>query len=304
MNEIKSLSTTKTNIQNKIYTIRGVQVMLDEDLAVLYKVPTKRLNEQVKRNKTRFPNQFCFKLNRLEYDNLKSQFATSSLRSQFATLKNKVGRKYLPYVFTEQGVAMLSGVLKSDIAVRISVQIMSEFVAMRKIIQTNSLIFSRLDTLEQKQIVNKIDTDKKFNQIFDALANNNDIPKQKIFFDGEVFDAHKLVSDIIRSAKKEIILIDNFLDDTVLSLFIKRHQNVKVTIYCKNITPETLIDLQKFNSQYSPIKIKEFSLSHDRFLVIDHHKIYHLGASLKDLGKKWFAVSLFDNQAINFLKKL
>lgn len=302
LSDVSLVSTD--NIQKKIYTIRGIQVMLDEDLAVLYKVSTKRLNEQVKRNRYRFPEQFCFKIKGGEYNNLKSQFATSSLRSQIATFKNKVGRKYLPFVFTEQGVAMLSGVLKSKVAIAMSIQIMSEFVAMRKTVQNNSIILSRLENVEQKQIVNKIESDKKFDQIFDALASHDDIPKQKIFFDGEVFDAHKFVSDIVRSAKSEIILIDNFIDDTVLSLFTKRKAGVKVTIFCKNMTPQIANDLRKFNGQYPPVEIKEFTQSHDRFLIIDKTKIYHFGASLKDLGKKWFAVSRFDNQAIEFLRKL
>ncbi len=292
------------NIKNKIYTIRGVQVMLDEDLAFLYSVKTKVLNQSVKRNQDRFPNEFCFQLTKIEYENLRSQIVTSSLRSQIVTFNKKVDRKYLPFVFTEQGVAMLSGVLKSKVAIRMSIQIMSEFVAMRKTIQNNSIILSRLDNIEQKQIVNKIEIDKKFDQIFDALSSHDNIPKQKIFFDGQAFDAHKFVSNIVRSAKSEIILVDNFIDDTVLSLFIKRRKNVMVTIYCKNITPEIVDDLKKYNSQYPTIEIKEFTKSHDRFLIIDHNKIYHFGASLKDLGKKWFAVSMFDNLAIDFLKKL
>ena len=192
MNEIKSLSTTKTNIQNKIYTIRGVQVMLDEDLAVLYKVSTKRLNEQVKRNKTRFPNQFCFKLNRLEYDNLKSQFATSSLgsrsqivtlnegnsqdkrnsRSQFATLKVRRGKniKYLPYAFTEQGVAMLSSVLRSKRAVEVNISIMRIFVNIRKFISSYEGLAMKIAELEKKYDV-KI---TKIMSIIDQLINKED----------------------------------------------------------------------------------------------------------------------------------
>ncbi|MFA7301691.1 MAG: ORF6N domain-containing protein [Candidatus Shapirobacteria bacterium] len=300
MKEIKMLSVAKTDIQNKIYTIRGIQVMLDSDLAVLYGIQTKVFNQSVRRNKDRFPKDFCLHLTKEEYRLLRSQIVTSNLISQIAISKGKGGRQYRPFVFTEQGVAMLSGVLKSKIAVQISIRIMSEFVAMRKVIQTNSIIYSRLERLEQKQIT----TDKKFDQIFDALSDPNMVPKQKIFFDGQAFDAHKFVSDIIRSANSEIVLIDNFVDDTVLSLFIKRKENIKVTIYIKNISRELINDLSKFNSQYSPIEIKEFDLSHDRFLIIDHNFIYHFGASLKDLGKKWFAVSRFDNQAIKLLQKL
>jgi len=295
MKEVVVSSVDKSDIQSKIYTIRNKQVMLDEDLAVLYNVSTKRLNEQMKRNIKRFPEEFCFKLNKFEYKNQ---------RSQIATFKNKIGRKYLPYVFTEQGVAMLSTVLKSETAIKVSVQIMTAFVQMRKYINSHYQLYQKVQDIEKKQIIYGIKTDEKFNQVFKAITANNIIPDQKIFFDGEVFDAHKFVSDIIRSAKKEIILIDNFIDDTVLSLFAKCNKDVKVTIYCKKITQEILLDLKKFNLQYSPIEIKEFKLSHDRFLIIDQYKIYHFGASLKDLGKKWFAVSLFDNQVIKVLKKL
>ncbi|MEK7495574.1 MAG: ORF6N domain-containing protein [Patescibacteria group bacterium] len=285
----------KSDIQSKIYTIRNKQVMLDEDLARLYHVETKALNQTFKRNSDRFPKEFCFQLTKSEYKNLRSQIVTS---------KNKGGRRYLPYVFTEQGVAMLSAVLKSEIAIKVSIQIMTAFVQMRKYINSHYQLYQKIKDIEKTQIIYGIKTDERFNQIFKAITANNIIPDQKIFFEGEAFDAHKFVSDVIRSAKKEIILIDNFIDDTVLSLFAKRNKDIKVTIYCKKITQELLLDLKKFNLQYSPIEIKEFKLSHDRFLVIDKYKIYHFGASLKDLGRKWFAVSCFDNQVINFLTKL
>ena len=178
------------DIRSHIYTARGVQIMLDEDLATLYGVPTKVLNQSVKRNQDRFPQEFCFKLTAAEHSNLKSQFVTSSLISQFATSKKHGGRRKLPFAFTEQGVAMLSGVLKSDVAIHISIQIMSEFVSMRKTIQINSQVLTRIDKIETKQILDKSDTDKKFNQVFDALASNKDLPKQSLFFDGQTFDAH------------------------------------------------------------------------------------------------------------------
>lgn len=295
MKEIAISSIGKQYIQSKIYAIRNKQVMLDEDLARLYRVETKVLNQAFKRNLGRFPKEFCFQLTKFEYE---------SLRSQFVTLKSKVGRKYLPYVFTEQGVAMLSTVLKSKTAIKVSIQIMTAFVQMRKYINSYYQLYQKVQDIEKTQIIYGIKTDERFNQVFKAITANNIIPDQKIFFEGEVFDAHKFVSDIIRSAKREIILIDNFIDDTVLSLFTKRNKDIRVTIYCKKITQEMLLDLYKFNSQYLPIEIKEFELSHDRFLVIDKRKIYHFGASLKDLGKKWFAVSSFNNQVINFLRKL
>lgn len=295
MKESRALSVTKSDIYSHIYNIRGIQVMLDKDLAVLYGVTTKRLNEQLKRNKKRFPKEFCFQLTKKEYGLLRSQFATSN---------KKGGRQYRPYVFTEQGVAMLSAVLKSETAIKVSVQIMTAFVQMRNYINNNYQLYEKVKEIEKSQIIYGIKTDERFNQVFKAISISNIIPKQKIFFEGEVFDAHKFISDIIRSANKEIILIDNYIDDTVLSLFVKRSKNVKVIIYSQNFTSELLMDIKKFNLQYPPIEIRKFDLSHDRFLIIDQIKIYHFGASLKDLGKKWFAVSRFDNQAINFLKKI
>lgn len=289
-----------SDIRSHIYNIRGVQVMLDEDLALLYQVQTKVLNQSVKRNIDRFPDIFYFQLSKNEYSNLKSQNAISSQRSQFVTFDKEKRRKYLPYVFTEQGVAMLSGVLKSEVAVHVSIQIMSEFVAMRKIIQTNSQLFTRLDMVEQKQL----QTDQKLNQVFDALAGHDDIPKQKLYFDGEVFDAHIFVSKLIRSAKESIILVDNFVDETVLSIFTKRRNAVKATIYCKKISSDLALDLKRHNSQYSPIELKELSSSHDRFLILDHVNIYHFGASIKDLGKKWCAVSKLEISSIEMLQRL
>ncbi|MEI8232893.1 MAG: ORF6N domain-containing protein [bacterium] len=289
-----------SDIRSHIHNIRGVQVMLDEDLAILYGVTTKRLNEQVKRNRDRFPDQFCFQITKDEYQNLKSQIATSNQRSQFATFEKEKRRKYLPYSFTEQGVAMLSGVLKSDVAVRVSIQIMSEFVAMRKMVGANAQLFTRLDIIEQKQLK----TDAKINQVLDALAGQDVIPKQKLFFEGTVFDAHLFVAKLIRSAKKEIILIDNFINEEVFTLFIKRNEGVIVTIYCDNISSELALDLKKFNSEYSPITLNKFSGSHDRFLIIDHENIYHFGASVKDLGKKWFAVSKLETSSVELLRRL
>jgi hypothetical protein len=199
---------------------------------------------------------------------------------------------------------MLSSVLKSETAIRVSIKIMRGFVEMRKHQIAFGRLYEKIDHVEKKQIKFEIDTDQKFDQVFNALSANEIIPNKKLFFEGEIFDAHLFVSKIIRSAKKEIILIDNFVDDTVLTLFIKRKQNVKVLIYCQKISREILLDVKKFNSQYLPIEIKELNLSHDRFLIIDGQDIYHFGASLKDLGKKWFACSKFDNQALTLLKRL
>ncbi|HII15474.1 MAG TPA: ORF6N domain-containing protein [Nanoarchaeota archaeon] len=297
-------------IKSKIHTIRGMQVMLDADLAELYNVETRRLNEQVKRNIARFPQEFMFQLTESEFNSLMSQFATSNkekrTKIEFSDLKSQIvtsrrgGRRKLPYAFTEQGVAMLSGILNSDIAVKISIQIINAFVAMRRFISANAQVFQRLDVVEKKQI----EHDKKFEEIFDAIQSKDIKPEKGIFFDGQIFDAYKFISDVIRTANKSIILIDNYIDDSVLTLFGKRNANVQVTIFTKDISRQLALDLDKYNSQYPPVEIKEFKQSHDRFLIVDDKKVYHIGASLKDLGKKWFAFSKFDTEAFKLLDNL
>jgi len=290
--EENQLVLSADNIKRKIYTIRDVQVMIDTDLAELYNVETRALNQAVKRNSERFPENFMFQLTEDEFENLMSQFVISS--SQWG------GRRKLPYAFTEQGVAMLSGVLKSDTAVRISIQIISAFVAMRKFISSNAQIFHRLDVVEKRQL----EHDKKFDRIFDAIQSKGIKPEKGIFFDGQVFDAYKFVSDIIRTAGKSIILIDNYVDDSVLTLFTKRNKDVEVIVFTKEISKKLSLDLAKHNSQYPQVQVKEFKHSHDRFLIIDHKEVYHIGASLKDLGKKWFAFSKFNKEAFKLLDRL
>jgi hypothetical protein len=295
-------------IQRKIYSIREFQVMLDSDLAEFYGVETKVLNQAVRRNIERFPEEFMFQLEVNAWESLKCQIGTSnydSLRSQFVTSKSKKGgRRYLPYVFTEQGVAMLSGVLRSETAIKMSIQIINAFVAMRKFIINNAQLFQRIDNVERKQLEHEIKIDKRFDEVFDALQSKEVDPKQGIFYDGQIFDAYKFVSDLIRKAEKSILLIDNYIDDTILDLFTKRKKNVEVIILTKKITKEMELDLEKFNAQYPAVKLKEFKESHDRFMIIDSQDVYHFGASLKDLGKKWFAFSKFDNKAIEFLQRL
>ena len=284
-------------LQGLIYTIRGVQVMYDNDLAELYGVEIKRLNEQVKRNRERFPEEFMFQLTDEEF---------AFLRSQNATLETGRGRhrKYLPYVFTEQGVAMLSAVLRSKTAVKISIQIIKAFVAMRKFITTNAQIFHRLDAVEQKQLEHKAETDEKFDRIFNAIESKEITPKQGIFFDGQIFDAYKFVSDLIRRAKKSIIIIDNYIDDSVLQLLTKRKKSVTVKIFTKAISKQMSLDVKKYNSQYPPVEIKQFKYAHDRFIIIDDKEVFHFGASLKDLGKKWFAFSKLEKDAFNLMERL
>ncbi len=281
-------------IRSKIYTIRSVQVMLDSDLAELYGVETKRLNEQVKRNIDRFPSEFCFQLSKEELENLRSHFATSSWG----------GRRYYPYAFTEQGVAMLSAVLKSPTAVRVSVQIIKAFVQMRRFLFSNASVFTRLDNIEQKQFQFEIETKENFNKIFNALQSRNFEPKQGIFFNGQIFDAYKFVAELVRKANKSITLIDNYIDETVLSLFTKKKKTVKVIIFTKKITKSMRLDAEKFNAQYPSVELKKFTKAHDRFLIIDDKDVYHFGASLKDLGKKWFAFSKLDKSALSLMENL
>lgn len=285
-------SIVPKEIRNLIYTIRGKQVMLDSDLAALYQVETKNLNKAVKRNIERFPVSFCFQLTEEEVENLRFQIGTSSL--------NYGGRRYLPYVFTEQGVAMASAILRSDIAVKMSVEIMEAFVEMRRMLISNASLFHRLDNIELKQL----EADQKFEEIFKALESDKLHSEKGIFYDGQVFDAYAFVSDIIRSAKSSIILLDNYVDDTVLTLLGKRNNDVTAKILTKSISNQLRLDLQRYNSQYPPIEIEIFSDTHDRFLIIDDMELYHIGASLKDLGKKWFAFSRMDIEVGRMLQIL
>jgi hypothetical protein len=278
-------------IKSRIYTVRGKQVMLDRDLAKLYDVKARRLREQVKRNRDRFPIEFMFQLNDSEVDFMVSQNAIPSRKSLGG---------FNPYVFTEQGVSMLSAVLRSKIAIKVSIQIINAFVEMRKFLLNNAQVFQRLDSIESKQLV----YDDNFDKIFKAIEDKSIKPNKAIFFDGQMFDAYNFVSDLVRYVKKEIILIDNYIDDSVLTLFSKCNKNVKVKIYTKKITKQLKLDLEKYNEQYGNLEIKEFGKSHDRFLIIDGKDIYHIGASVKDLGKKWFAFSKFDVGKIDLIRKL
>ena len=289
MGSDKLVALNEESLRNKIYNIRGKQVILDNDLANFYEVSVKVLNQAVKRNVERFPREFMFQLDESELIILRSQIVTTNV--------NWSKKRFLPYVFTEQGVAMLSGVLRSDTAIKVSIQIINAFVSMRKFLFRNAEIFMRLDNIEKKQFYQE----NKFELVFKALETYK--PKQGVFFNGQIFDPYELVSKLIKDAKKNIVLIDNYIDETVLTLFSKREKEVNVIIYTKEITEQLRLDLKKFNLQYDPIKIKEFNKSHDRFLIIDG-QVYHFGASLKDLGKKWFAFSKFDKDSLKILNKL
>jgi hypothetical protein len=301
---ISSKELFNIEVENRIFTIRNKQVMLDSHLAELYGVELKRLNEQVKRNNDRFTEQFMFQLTRSEFEFLRSQFATletaMSYNSFLAENENRgKHRKYLPYAFTEQGVAMLSAVIRSETAVKVSIQIMNAFIEMRKFIQSNTDLFQRMDILESKQT----ETDRKFSQVFQALEKHEPKPENGIFFDGRIFDAYVFVSDLIRSAEQSIILIDNYSDESVLLMLTKRKPGVKALIYAK-ANKTILLDFEKHNQQYEPVEFRKLENSHDRFLLIDEIELYHIGASLKDLGKKWFAFSKMNPIIKDLLFKL
>ncbi len=264
-------------IKNKIHTIRGVQVMLDSDLAELYEVETKNLNRLVKRNVERFPEDFMFQLDHEEF-----------LRCQIGTLNKSRGthRKYAPYAFTEQGVAMLSGILKSPKAVDVNVKIMRAFVEMRRFLVNNATVFEKLHRIDHKLL----EHDENFNKLFNALEQKQLTPRQGIFFNGQVFDAFVFISKLIKSAKSRIVLIDNYVDEVTLQLFSDKNNTVSVMIYTKHLNQKLLLAKDKFNQQHGSLYVTKFEDSHDRFIIIDD-EVYHIGASLKDLGKKWFAFS-------------
>ena len=292
---MQELMINENNIKDKIHTIRNQQVMLDRDLAELYGVETKHINQAVKRNETRFPNDFMFQLSKEEFENWRSQFVTSN--------SDKMGLRRPPYAFTEQGVSMLSAVLKSEIAVDISVKIIRAFVEMRKIINSDNALFYKIDFLEKRQISYEIKTDTKINQILNALEDKTLKPKQGIFYNGQIFDAYVFVNDLLKLATTEIILIDNYIDETVFTIFSK-YPNIKIKIYTANITKQLKLDFEKYSKQYQNIELQEFKNSHDRFLILDKKDVYHIGASLKDLGKKWFAFSKFEIESFDILKRV
>lgn len=280
------------NIKNLIYTIRGKQVMLDSDVAMLYNCETKYINRVVKRNIERFPDEFCFKITPDEFQNLRCQFVTSSFEEQ-----NYGGRRYMPYVFTEQGIAMISALLKSEIAIKASINIMKAFIEMRNFISINGQVFQEINTLKYKLL----EHDKKFDEVFDQLQKNKNTEfKQKIFFDGQIYDSYSLIISIIKKAKEKILIIDNYIDDSILEMLSKKNRNVEVIILTSQNCNLTKLDINKFNKQYPTLKIAKTNKFHDRFMVIDNIHLYHIGASLKDLGKKCFAISkIEDKEYIN-----
>ena len=317
------ISTSK--IENKIFIIRGVQVMIDRDIAELYGVETRRLNEQVKRNIERFPEEFMFQMNDEEFENWKSQMVisnsnnnshnwisqiatsnldknSSNLMSQFATSSSdKMGLRKKPYVFTEHGVTMLASVLKSETAVKASIQIVKAFVSMRHFAANNAELFAELKAMRQYQIETDVhlkESDKKIDELFSLMDKYNVKETQGIFFQGQIFDAYAKFESFLTAAKKEIILIDNYVDLSILQRLAKKKKGVTVTIYTDPKTKLTAQDIQTFNAQYPTLTVSHTTKTHDRFLIIDNSTIYHIGASLKDLGKKCFGFSILDSSFI------
>ena len=276
-------------IKSLIYTIRGKQVMLDSDVAMLYHYETKKINQAVKRNIERFPEDFCFQLTENEFKVLRSQIGTSKPKEEIT----RGGRRYLPYVFTEQGIAMLSGLLKNEIAVKVSINIMNAFVEMRKFLLSNTQIFNRLTNVEYKLL----EHDKKFDIIFNKLQQEENV-SQRIFFDGQIYDAYSLIIDIIKKANNKLLIIDNYVDDSILKMITKKKSNVEVVILTSNNSNIQKIDIQKFNKEYPVLKVARTDKFHDRFIVIDNKEMYHLGASIKDLGKKCFGINKIEDMEI------
>ena len=288
---MQNLIINENSIKDKIHTIRNLQVMLDKDLAELYGVETKRINEAVRNNQDKFMDDFYFELTNNEFENLRSK----NLTANFSKTRTN------PKVFTEQGIYMLATILKSKVASQVTVYIIKTFANMRKLISQNISMFERFERIEQRLTIH----DENFDKFFDALEDKTLKPKQGIFYDGEVFDAYVFINDLLKLATSEIILIDNYIDETVFTFFSK-YPNIKIKIYAKTITKQLQLDFQKYQTQYKNIELFEFKNSHDRFLIIDKKEVYHLGASLKDLGKKWFAFSKFeiDNlKILDYLKK-
>ena len=279
-------------IKNLIYTIRGKQVMIDSDVAMLYQYETKNINKAVKRNIERFPEDFCFQLTESELQILRFQFGTSN-QSKKINYETRGGRRYLPYVFTEQGIAMLAGVLKNKIAVKVSINIIKSFIEMRKFISTNGQVFERLTNVEYKLL----EHDKKFDEVFNQLQHEENI-KQKIFFEGQIYDAYSLIIDIIKKANQKILIIDNYVDESVLKMLTKKNKTVEIIIITSNKSTIHNIDIQKFNKEYPILKVVKTNKFHDRFIIIDNKEMYHLGASIKDLGKKCFGINKIEDMGI------
>ena len=299
----KRTTIEEQNITDKIYLVSDKQVMLDSDLAEIYGVETKRVNEAVKNNPNKFPSDFYFELDDNEFESLRSKFSTTNLKSNFSS-SSWGGKRKLPKVFTEQGIYMLATILKSKTATDVTVAIMRTFVNMRSFLTHNASVFQRFDAVETKQLQYQLQTDEKFNKIFKAIESKEVKPTEGIFYNGQIFDAYSFISKLIKTANKSIVLIDAYVDETTLLILSKRNKNVKAEIFTAKITKQFQLDIEKYNTQYPEIVVKTYKKSHDRFLIIDNKTVYHIGASLKDLGKKWFAFSKINIDAKEMIDKL
>ena len=293
--QLPDIEISEVTIKNLIHVVRGQQVMLDSDLAILYQVETKVFNQAVKRNIERFPDSFRFQLINSEFDFLRSQIVTS---------KGKGGRRYLPYAFTEQGIAMLSAVLRSDVAIQMSIKIMNAFVQMRRFLTSNSLMFEKIKEIEIRQIKDGIKiqqledkTEKRFEEVFDYIAEHKE-SNQKVFFDGQIYDAFSLLVDLVSRAEKRLILVDNYVDVETLNILAKKKTGVEVAIYTSKKTKLSKVDIENFNKQYPTMEVKYTEVFHDRFLILDDECAYHIGASIKDAGKKCFGINKIEDIGI------
>ena len=293
---VSNIEVTGYDIKGMIYVVRNQQVMIDSDLAMLYQVETKVLNRAVKRNINRFPEDFCFQLTKEEDKILKCQIGTSKILDEEKT-DGRGGRRTLPYVFTEQGISMLASVLHSEVAVNVSIGIMRAFVEMRRFIANNALLFERISNVELRQLEYQKQTDEKLEQIFDYISEHEEA-SQKVFFDGQIYDAFSLIVSLIQKAEKEITLIDGYVDVGTLNLLSKKKENVSVTIYTQKRTRLSKTDVENFNAQYPTLEVKYTKVFHDRFLILDRETAYHVGASLKDAGKKCFGINLIQDAGI------
>lgn len=280
------------DIESLVYVVRGKQVMVDSDLAVLYQVETKNLNKAATRNSDRFPEDFRFRLTKEEYDALRFHIGTSNEDES-----GRGGRRYLPYVYTEQGISMLASVLHSKIAVKVSINIMRAFVEMRHFIANNALLFEKVSAIELRQMEYQKSTDERFDRVFQYIDDHAE-SEQKIFFDGQIYDAFSLISSLVQKAEKEIILIDGYVDGVTLDILAKKQEGVDVRIYTYPGTVLKKTDEDKFNSQYPTIAIYRTKVFHDRFLILDGGTAYHIGASIKDAGKKCFGITLLSDEKL------
>ena len=290
--ELASVVTDIKDITSLVYVIRGKQVMIDSDLALLYQVETKNLNKAAARNEDRFPDDFRFKLTKEEFDGLRFQSGTSNEEQG-----GRGGRRYYPYVYTEQGISMLASVLHSKVAVQVSINIMRAFVEMRRFIANNALLFEKVSGIELKQLEYQKNTDEKFDRVFKYIEDHAE-SEQKIFFDGQIYDAFSLITSIIQKAQKEIILIDGYVDINTLNILVKKNSGVDVKIYTYASAQLTNRDVSNFNAQYPTLDVKKTQVFHDRFIILDGKTAYHIGASIKDAGMKCFGISLLDDPGL------